>query len=42
MASVWAILTATRRRIGKDNLSALAAGADAADTGSRPMDLPQQ
>ena len=27
MASVWAILTATWRRIGKDNLSALAAGA---------------
>jgi len=27
MASVWAILTATRRHIGKDNLSALAGGA---------------
>src|SRR3954468_21617375 len=27
MASAWAILTATRRRIGKDNLSALAGGA---------------
>src|SRR5437764_10324743 len=27
MARVWAILTATRRRIGKDNLSALAGGA---------------
>jgi membrane protein len=27
MASSWAILAATRRRIGKDNLSALAAGA---------------
>jgi membrane protein len=27
MASWWAILAATRRRMGKDNLSALAAGA---------------
>src|SRR3954471_4523953 len=27
MARVWAILTATRRRIGKDNLSALTGGA---------------
>ena len=27
MASLWAILTATRRHIGKDNLSALAGGA---------------
>jgi membrane protein len=27
MASVWAILTATRRHIGRDNLSALAGGA---------------
>jgi hypothetical protein len=28
MASWWAILARTRRRMGKDNLSALAAGAD--------------
>jgi membrane protein len=27
MAAWWAILAATRRRMGKDNLSALAAGA---------------
>ena len=27
MASWWAILAATRRRMGKDNISALAAGA---------------